>query len=185
MELGLPGILHRSGHGEGQGRQFPEQDRGRAGSGQGIQLLLQRLPVGQGVDEAVPLLKITVDLPAQRPVTLQGRLLGLPVEPGGLRPEFPDQLPVDQSVLGGDLPGGAAGGPATDAVRFHQGAVHPGLLQHPGTQQARDPAADHQHVGLQIALQPLEAGQTGRPRPYRIDHRAHSLLYSGSMRGFS
>ena len=131
VELGLPGKLYRPGHREGQ-RRLPDQNSRRAGPGQGFQLLFQRLMVGQGVDKAVPLLKIAAGFPAQCPIPLQGRLLSLPVEPGGFRAEFPEQPPVNQSVLGGNFPGGASGGSAADASRFHHGAVCSGPLQHPG-----------------------------------------------------
>ena len=149
VELGLTGEFYRSRCGEGEGNLFhklcPE-----AQLAQGIQLPVQLFSVVQGVDKGVLFLEITVEAYAQGAVLLQRLLVGLQVEPGPVRAELPDQLVADQPVLGGDLRCGVFGDAAADAVRLHQGAVHPRLGQLIGAQNSGQPAADDEHIGFQV-----------------------------------
>ena len=147
VKPGLPGEAHRPRHGERQGRPI-HQLGGKAQLVQGGQLPLQLFPAVQGVDVIVLLGETAVHLPAQGPVFVQGLQVGRQVEAGPLRPEPPEQLVIDQAVLGGELGGHALGGAAADPGRLHQGAVHPRPGQLVGTQQARQSSADNQHVGV-------------------------------------
>ena len=171
MKLPLPGKTDRPRRGKGQ-RQIRCKPGGDADFFQGFQLPVQRRPPGCGVDEVVLLLEAAVDLPAQRPVPRQRRLLRLPVQPRPLRAEFLQKPAVDESVLGGDLRRGASGGPPAEAVRLHQQAVRSRLPEHPGAQNARDPAADDQHVRFSVALQGRELRQRRRfgPDGFHIAH---------------
>ena len=149
MELGLTGGPYRPCRREREGDLLHEL-RGRAQFVQGLQLPVQLLPIVQGVDEGVLLLKVTVDILAQSPVLLQRSLVGFQIEPGPVCAEPPDQLVIDQPVLRGDLRRGVPGDAAADAVRLHQGVVHPCLGQLPGAQNSSQPAADDEHIGLQV-----------------------------------
>ena len=81
---------------------------------------------------------------------LQRRLVGLQTELGTLHAEFPYQLVVNQAVLGGDLRRGIFRDTAADAVRFHQGVVHPRLVQLIGAQKSGHTTADDGHISFQF-----------------------------------
>ena len=149
MELGLAGEFDRPRGREGEGNLF-HKFRPEAQLVQGLHLPVQLPPLVHGVDEGVLLLKIAVDIPAQRTVLLQRPLVGLQVEPGPVHAELPDQLVVDQPVLGGELRRGVFGDAAADAVRLQQGAIHPRLSQLVSAQNSGQPAADDEHIGFQV-----------------------------------
>ena len=174
VELGLLRKLHRPRRGHGQGRGLDVLRR-ETQAGQGLQLPVQLPPVRQGVDAGVPLLKITVDAPAELPVLPQGPPVGLQVQPGFFRAEFPEKFAVNQAVLERELGGGVPRRAAAEAVRLHQGAVHPRPVQPIGAQQSRQAAADHQHVRLQVSVQGSKLGRLRRPGPNGI-HAITSAL---------
>ena len=108
------------------------------------------MPVVPGIDEGILLHEIAVHVPAERAVFLQRGLIGLQVEPRLFHPKFPDELMVDQPMLGSDLCGSALGSTAGNAVRLHQRIVHPRLLQLPGAENPRNPSANDQDVCFQV-----------------------------------
>ena len=157
VELGLVWEPHRAHGRKGQGRPFRQFRRKPQGL-QGAYLLLQLFPVVQGVDVGVLFLEAAVDVPAQCPVLFQRRLVSRQIQPCLLRAEPPDQLVVEEPVLGGDFGGGALGCAAADMIRLYQQDLCPCLGQFPGAEQACQPAADYQNVCPHFTPQAGKAG---------------------------
>lgn len=124
---------------------------------QGPQLRLQCLPVVQGVDIGGLLLKVTVNMAAQRPVVLEDRLVGGEILPRPVNAKGLDELVVDESVLTGQLGGGVPGCPAAQGVgRLRQHIGDPGLLEHPRAQDA--------HYALPMIRMSVISSPSSRPK---------------------
>ena len=170
MNLGLPGKLDRSGHGEGE-LQLALKDRRDLQTVQGRQLPVQPLAVVPGVHIAVRVFEAAVQVRAQTAVLLHRLEIGLEVKPGPVLTQSVEQFRSLQPVLSGDLGGGAEGDAAADGVTLHQQTVHAGLLKIIGAEHAGDSAADDEHIGVHIALQGRKTGQNRIPAPNRIHRR--------------
>ena len=157
MKLRLTGKFDRAGHRKGKGElsgKFP----GEAQLFQGVQLLLDLLPIIHRIDIGVLLLKSAVYCLTQLPVLLQGGLLCGEILPGAVHAELPDELVMrSQPVLAGDFGGGVSGDAAAQGFGLHQHIGDSGVVQEIRAQNPRHAAADDQHIGAQIALQGRKA----------------------------
>ena len=170
MELGLPLKTDASGGGNGQRQPVPVLSAG-ADALQRAHLPFQLAGRVNGVHKGVLCLKIAGD--GQLPVPLQRRLIGPPVHAGRFHAEFPDELIVDQAVLGRELCRGIPGDPGTYGIRLDEKAVNVGLRHGIRAQKPRHSPAYDQHIGRCVMLQVRKGRQRRRIRPYRIDHVYH------------
>ena len=145
----------------------------------------QRLQLGgdflrpvEGVDIAVPRLKITVHTGAKLPVFFQRVQVGTKIKTCPLRTEPPQQLGVNQAVLGGDFGRRVPGHAAADPPSLGQKDICSALFQHIGAEKPGNSSANHQHISRTVALQPREAGQRGLCAPHRFRHSIHPLLHT-------
>ena len=127
VELGLAGKLHRPHRPEGQLWRL-RQLGGIAQVSQGGHFPFQASPVIQGINVGVLLLKITVDIPAQFPVGVQGFQVGVEVHGRLLPAKALYQVSITQTMLGGELGRGVAGDSTCNGIGLQQEAVHPLLL---------------------------------------------------------
>ena len=112
--------------------------------------------------------EVTGNLPAQRPEVGKGGFVGLKISFRGFQTELLRDPAVDQTVLGGDFGGGAAGDTRGDGFPFRHHAGNTCLLQCISAQQPRHAAADHQHPGGDFAPQRWKMGKICRGFPKRI-----------------
>ena len=164
MKLRLFWVPHRAGRGEGERQVFGKLRRGP-------QLFQRRgfpldfAAVVPRIDVSVLFFKAAFNIPAEFPVPAQRRFVGLPVQPRLFGAEFPDQLVVEQPVLGGDFGGGVFGDSAAHRFRFRKKVGDAVLMQHVCAQNARHSAADNQHVGFGVLPQRCKTGARGCALP--------------------
>ena len=152
IELRLTGNADRTGglYGQWQGVDPP---RGHAQALERGELAVDQRPILHGVDKVVLPLKIAVHPGAERAVGVQRALIGAEVHLRPLPPEALHQLVVDQAVLHGELGRRVLGNPAAEIRGLHERTVHACLPEHVRAQDARQTAADDQHVRPPIGMQ--------------------------------
>ena len=168
MELGLVFAADRPGRGKGQSgllRQAHRQSGPLLGGELPEQLRLRAHCVEIG-RKALPF-AINPAVPDELLVPLQGLLAGPRVQPGRILTQGLLQPVVEHAVLARDLGGGVFGLAGADPVRLQHNHIHAGLPQQGGGQYARQSAADHRRLCLQIALEGWSGGDRGGLTPKR------------------
>ena len=157
VEAGLIRQPQTARHGEGQLCLLFHDDR-KPQAQAGVPLLLQLAPVIAvgGIQHGGTAMEFAVgaETAGQSGVFLHRILMDMRVQPSFLPAQSPQQLVVNQFVLGGNFSGGMRGGAGAQLVRVHHTNVGHALFHQPaGGQQAAHAAADNQHAGF--PLQPL------------------------------
>ena len=135
---------------------------GEAEAGGELGLLLDTGELGRvgGVGVGGPVLGPAVDPEAVDEAShhLDGRLVGLAVDPCPVLAHGGQQLGVGEAVEGGDLGGGEAGGAGGQLPSLQQRHPDAGVVEGHGGGEPGDAPADHADVDVEVPLQCREGG---------------------------